>query len=104
MIKHYKLQMPTFYCYRKVLYVNMQLEYLQTCPLSQLILQGYEDTRKVCRKGDIHGRVTEGHMPRNEMCNYWMQEGHMYGRKKQKDMCPFSYSGYSSMLPILLVY
>ena len=59
----------------------MQLEHLQTCPLSQLILQGYEDTRKVCRKGYIHGRVTEGHMPGNEMCNYWMQEGHMYGKK-----------------------
>ena len=56
---------------------NMQLEHLQTCPLAQLILLGYEDTRKVCRKGDIHGRVTEGHMPGNEMCYYWMQEGHM---------------------------
>ena len=42
---------------------NMQIEHLQTCPLSQLILQGYEDTCKVCRKGDIHGWVTEGHMP-----------------------------------------
>ena len=30
---------------------------------------------------DIHGRMTEGHMPGNEMCNYWMQEGHMYGKK-----------------------
>ena len=39
------------------------------------------ETRKVCRIGDIHGRVTEGHMPRNEMCNNWMQEGHMYGKK-----------------------
>ena len=70
----------------------MQLEHLQTCPVSQLILQGCEDTCQVCRKGDIHGRVTEGHMPRNEMCNYWMQEGHMYDKK---DMCPFSCSGYS---------
>ena len=35
--------------------------------MSQLIFQGYEDTRKLCRKGDIHDRVTEGYVPRNEM-------------------------------------
>ena len=29
---------------------NMQLEHLQTCPLSQLILQGYEDTVKCVEK------------------------------------------------------
>ena len=39
------------------------------------------ETRKVGRKGDIHGMVTEEHMPGNETCNYWMQEGDMYGKK-----------------------
>ena len=59
----------------------MHVEHLQTCSLSPLILEGYEDTGKVCRKGDIHGRVRERHVPGNEMCDYWMQEGHMYGKK-----------------------
>ena len=43
--------------------------------------------------------MTEGYMPGNEMCNYWMQ-GHMYG-KKQKVL---AIVGTDAGLPMLLVY
>ena len=59
---------------------------------------------KVCRKRDIHGRVTEGHMPRNEMCNYWMQEGHMYGKKTKRMCVLLPIVGTHAGLPTLLVY
>ena len=76
---------------------------MQTYPLSQLILQEYEDTCKVYRKGDIHGRVTEGRIPGNEMCNYWMQDGPMYG-KKPKGRVFLAIVGIHAGLPTLLVY
>ena len=38
-------------------------------------MEAYTQMGDTCPQGDIHARVREGHMPRNEMCNYWMQEG-----------------------------
>ena len=54
--------------------------------------QGYEDTHKVCRKGDIHGRVTEGHFPEMK-CVITGCKKDICMAKSQKDLCPFSYSG-----------
>ena len=55
---------------------------MQVCQRCLYINPVKERASKREREGNSEStRVTEGHMPGNEMCNYWMQEGHMYGKK-----------------------
>ena len=53
------------------------------------------ETRKVCRKGDIHGRVTEGHICPEMKCV-------IIGCKK--DICMAKEPKGHAGLPMLLVY
>ena len=86
----------------------MQLEHLQTCPRSQLILQGYEDTRKVCRKRDIHGRMTEGHMLGNEinlrLSYLYFSINTNFTEKKSCKMVPVTHKILNKIINILYQY
>ena len=43
-------------------------------------------------------------MAGNEMCNYWMQEGHMYGKEPKGHVSFLVIVGTHAGLPMLLVY